>query len=84
MRLEREKRGLLQYQLAKQLSIDPATLSRYESGRQTVPPDIVAKAVRLFRCPEIADAACRDCPVACARRDVTQKWPLGRGLRKAA
>jgi len=84
LRLEREKRGLLQFQVARALGISAATLCRYELGAQGVPLDVVAKATRYFQCPKIADAACRDCPVARARQDVTQKWSLGRGLRRAA
>jgi transcriptional regulator with XRE-family HTH domain len=82
IRLEREKRGMLQYQLAERLGVDPATLCRYESGRQPVPLDIMAKVVRLFRSVELADAQCAGCPIARAKREITQKWPLG--ARKAA
>jgi transcriptional regulator with XRE-family HTH domain len=84
MRIEREKRGLMQFQAAQRLGVSPAALCRYENEVQEVPADIVAAATRLFRCTEIADAACRECPVARARQDVIQKWPLGRGLRRAA
>lgn len=84
MRIEREKRGYLQFREAQRLGVSPAALCRYENEVQEVPLDVVANAVRLYRCPEIADAACKDCPVARARQDVLQKWPLGRGLRKAA
>lgn len=84
MRIEREKRGYLQFQVAQRLGVSPAALCRYENEIQEIPLDVVAAATRLFRCTEIADAACRECPVARARRDVTQKWQLGRGIRKAA
>lgn len=82
MRIEREKRGYLQFQVAQRLGVSPAALCRYENEVQEVPLDVVANAVRLFRCPDIADAQCQSCPVARARREVTQKWPLG--VRKAA
>ncbi len=84
MRIEREKRGYLQFQVAHRLGVSPAALCRYENEVQEVPVDVVAAAIRFFRSPEIADAACQDCPVARARQEITQKWPLGRGLRKAA
>lgn len=85
MRIEREKRGYLQFQVARRLGVSPAALCRYENEVQDVPLDVVAVATKLFHCTSIADEACRECPVARAQQNVLQqKWPQRFTKGKAA
>lgn len=52
----REQAGLTQEQAVVLLNIpEVATLSRYENGRATVPPDILASMVKVYRTPSLAN-----------------------------
>ena len=49
LKVERVKRGILQYQLAAMLEIDAAQLSRYESGRERVPLELRYELSRILK-----------------------------------
>ena len=59
----RQKRGLLQCQLAAMVGIDQTTLSRYECGRYPIPDDMLAALSRALGSPELAEYRCQECPV---------------------
>jgi len=48
MKIMRLKAGLLQYQLAAQLGIHASRLSEIESGRRTLPPDLLCKLEKIL------------------------------------
>lgn len=63
VRKTRQRRGLLQAQLAGKVGVDQTTLSRYETGRLNIPDDVLAEIVCQLNCPELAKSRCRECAV---------------------
>ena len=52
-----------QKDVACQVCIAPSTLSKYESGKLPIPPDVVVQVAVFYDRPEILDAYCASCPV---------------------
>jgi transcriptional regulator with XRE-family HTH domain len=80
----REERDLTQEQLAQAISIEPATLSRYETAKQSFPLDVLRRIAASLRLPLTAlldDAPAglpaprlADAPVFERYADVIELW----------
>lgn len=47
-------------QASEQFDVSVATLAAYETGKRKVPDDIIARAIHVYRAPEIAGARITD------------------------
>lgn len=62
LRAERERAGLSQARLARQLAISQSALSRYESGEAALPAEVVHRAAQVLRSPRLEVQLCFECP----------------------
>lgn len=80
----REERGWTQEELAQAISIEPATLSRYETAKQTFPLEVLRRIAASLRVPltSLIDEApaglpatrLADAPVLDRYADVIELW----------
>ena len=62
--------GIYQYEASYRLCSAPSTLSRYLSGKATIPDEVLAIAIRELGCPELGRARCQECHIARAMAEV--------------
>jgi len=65
LRFARRSIGLSQERMARRLHVSPQALSRYETGSRRCPPDVIARAVAVSGCKDLARAYCAACPLCC-------------------
>lgn len=50
LKINRTKCNLKQKELAAKLNCDPATISRYETGKQEIPASVLFELTKIFQC----------------------------------